>query len=116
MRQPQAGCNAPSAIVTAAAQFIDIADVTPRTCSTKPIDYSYSLGYHVRELCLPLISPFATPLMHGQQAHWCQDFKVEIPCSAHLSTPCINDAMPPAAYMMHGRSVMVLWSQGSEPA
>ena len=47
MRQPQAGCNAPSAIVTAAAQFIDIADATPRTCSSKPIDYSYSLGYHV---------------------------------------------------------------------
>ena len=65
MRQPQAGCNAPSAIVTAAAQFIDIADVTPGTCSTKPIDYSYSLGYHVRELCLPRMSPFATPLMHG---------------------------------------------------
>ena len=48
MRQPQAGCNAPSAIITAAAQFVDIADVTARTCSTKPIDYSYSLGYHVR--------------------------------------------------------------------
>lgn len=47
MRQPQAGCNAPSAIITAAAQFIDIADVTPQACSTKPIDYSYSLGYHV---------------------------------------------------------------------
>ena len=47
MRQPQAGCNAPSAIITAAAQFTDIADVTPRTCSSKPIDYSYSLGYHV---------------------------------------------------------------------
>ncbi|CAL5228886.1 g12101 [Coccomyxa viridis] len=46
MRQPQAGCNAPSAIITAAAQFIDIADVTPQACSTKPIDYSYSLGYH----------------------------------------------------------------------
>ena len=52
MRQPQAGCNAPSAIITAAAQFIDVADVTPQACSTKPIDYSYSLGYHVRPFCL----------------------------------------------------------------
>ena len=52
MRQPQAGCNAPSAIITAAAQFIDIADVTPQACSTKPIDYSYSLGYHVSPSCL----------------------------------------------------------------
>ena len=61
MRQPQAGCNAPSAIITAAAQFIDIADVTPQACSSKPIDYSYSLGYHVSPSLHQPAVPFTRP-------------------------------------------------------
>ncbi len=51
MRQPNAGCNAPAAIVTAAAQFVAIEDIRSRTCAFKPIDYSYSLGYHVSHPC-----------------------------------------------------------------
>lgn len=50
MRQPNTGCNAPAAIVTAAAQFVAIGDVRSRTCALKPIDFSYSLGYHVSAL------------------------------------------------------------------
>ncbi len=58
MRQPNAGCNAPAAIVTAAAQFVAIEDIRSRTCGSKPIDYSYSLGYHVSHPC------FCLPAFH----------------------------------------------------
>ena len=47
MRQPGAGCNAAAAIVTGVAQFVSVADVTLASCAQQPIDYSYSLGYHV---------------------------------------------------------------------
>ena len=54
MRQPGAGCNAPAAIVTALAQFVAVGEATPAACVAKPIDYSYSLGYHVSGLpCTP---------------------------------------------------------------
>ncbi|KAK9907312.1 hypothetical protein WJX75_001278 [Coccomyxa subellipsoidea] len=46
MRQPQTGCNAAPAIVTASAQFVPIEEVRSKTCGLKPIDFSYSLGYH----------------------------------------------------------------------
>ena len=50
MRQPQTGCNAAPAIVTASAQFVPIEEVRSKTCGLKPIDFSYSLGYHVSHL------------------------------------------------------------------
>ena len=69
MRQPAAGCNAPAAIVTAVAQFVHIGDATPATCAVKPIDYSYSLGYHVSTtLCayIPVSAALSTVhFLHG---------------------------------------------------
>ena len=62
MRQPATGCNAPPAIVTAAAQFVAIEDVRSKTCGIKPIDYSYSLGYHVSPPFPLPYSCFFTPM------------------------------------------------------
>ena len=47
MRQPGAGCNAAAAIVTGVAQFVAVGDLSTAVCAQQPIDYSYSLGYHV---------------------------------------------------------------------
>ncbi len=69
MRQPATGCNAPPAIVTAAAQFVAIEDVRSKTCGIKPIDYSYSLGYHVSP-------PF--PLQYSCFFHQCPDLMLSL--------------------------------------